>query len=236
MLASEYLLVVFLLGLMCVGLWVAQWAWQQQILHYRTLQMLAFLDGRRKQLSEAVSALQQMDIPANILGMLFQALADDIRQIIKLDPRRDDLGEALQRAEQGASKKGQTSGAGSAAVATEQELMVAQRHIQRAMRIFMELYQGEKISASQYQGARDDLRLLGLRIAVNSSLLMAQRAVDQEDGIKAMACFRRAESLLGMRGIPVDEKQEKLEYIKQERERLFSDRTRGLLMLTGNDG
>lgn len=236
MLTSEYLLVVFLLGLICVGLWVAQWAWHQQLLHYQTLQMLTFLDGRRKQLSEAVSALQQMDIPANILVMLFQALAEDIRQIIKLDPRRNDLSEALQRAEQGAKKQGQSSGAGSAAVATEQELMVAQRHIQRALRIFMELYQGEKISASQYQGARDDLRLLGLRIAVNSSLLMAQRAVDQEDGIKAMACFRRAESLLGMRGLPADEKQEKLEYIKQERERLFSDRTRGLLMLTGNDG
>lgn len=236
MLTSEYLLIVFLLGLICVGLWVAQWAWHQQLLHYQTLQMLTFLDGRRKQLSEAVSALQQMDIPANILVMLFQALAEDIRQIIKLDPRRDDLSDALQRAEQGAKKQGQSSGAGSAAVATEQELMVAQRHIQRALRIFMELYQGEKISASQYQGARDDLRLLGLRIAVNSSLLMAQRAVDQEDGIKAMACFRRAESLLGMRGLPADEKQEKLEYIKQERERLFSDRTRGLLMLTGNDG
>jgi hypothetical protein len=236
MLTSEYLLLVFLLGLICVGLWVAQWAWHQQLLHYQTLQILSSLDSRRKQLSEAVYALQQMDIPSDILVMLFQALAEDIRQIIKLDPRREDLSEALQRAEKGARKQGQSEGAGSAAVATEQELMVAQRHIQRALRIFMELYQGEKISASQYQGARDDLRLLGLRIAVNSSLLMAQRAVDQEDGIKAMACFRRAESLLGMRGLPTDEKKEKLEYIKQERERLFSDRSRGLMLLTGNDG
>jgi hypothetical protein len=231
MLLNNLLWIFALLLLMWAGLLLAKWALQQQSQHYWRLRQLAALEDRRKQVYEAGRALQQMDTDPDILRPLFESLARDVRHIQTLDPSRGDLDRLLKEAEVASKQQGAGGGAGSAAVATEQELVVAQRHIQRAMQIFVDLYKAEKISASQFENARESLRTLGLRVAVNSSLLMAQRAVDLEDGVRAMACFRRAESLLGMRGLSAVERQEKLNYIHDERERLFETKERGLLML-----
>lgn len=122
-------------------------------------------------------------------------------------------------------------------MATEQELTMAQRHIQKTVSIFNELYRADRISAGQWDSARRKLRLLGLRVAVNSCLLMAQQALEREDAIRAMSCYRRAESLLHMRGMSPEEKQEKLAYIQAERERVFehTNINTGLLMLAAPD-
>ena len=235
MLLTPLLWIFALLLLMWAGLLLAKWALQQQSEHYWRLRQRAALEDRSKQVYEAGRALQQMDTDPEILRPLFESLARDIRHIKALDPGRQDLDRQLKEAEVASKQQGGGGGAGSAAVATEQELTVAQRHIQRAMQICVDLYKAEKISASQFEGARENLRTLGLRVAVNSSLLMAQRAVDQEDGVRAMACFRRAESLLGMRGLSAAERQEKLNYIHDERERLFATKGRGLLMLASGE-
>ena len=235
MLVPNLLFIVLLLCLLWAGLLLAKWALTQQSEQYWKLRQLSELDNRRQQSYEAGRALQQMDTEPEVLSLLFATLLQDIQRIQTLDPARTDLDRQLKEAEAGSRQQASHASGGSAAVATEQELVVAQRHIQRAMQIFIDLYKAEKISASQFESARDKLRMLGIRVAVNSSLLMAQRAVDQEDGVRAMSCFRRAESLLGMRGLPVAEKQEKQAYIKAERDRLFAQSGRGLLLLASGD-
>jgi hypothetical protein len=111
--------------------------------------------------------------------------------------------------------------------------MMAQRQIQKAVSVLDELYRADKISAGQMESSRSKLRVLGLKMAVNSCLLMAQQSLEQEDAMTAMSCYRRAESLLHMRGMPPAEKQEKLAYITAERQRVFESNTTGsgLLML-----
>jgi hypothetical protein len=234
MVYSYFLLSIMLFCLMIAGLVLARWAWQLQGEHYQKLQQLALLDGRRKVLYDTSRALQQMDIDTDVLSLLFSALLDDLRHMIRLDPSRRDLDKQIKDAEAGSKLKGGGSkSGGSAAVATEEELIMTQRHIQRALQVVIDLYRADRISASQFQSARDKLRLLGIRVAVNSCLLMAQNASEREDTMRAMACYRRAESLLNMRGMPPSEKSEKLAYINGERERLFNTGHRGLLLMAG---
>lgn len=238
MLASYFLTTLFLLCLMMAGLLMAQQAGQRQGQHVNRLSRLSALESRRKQVHQTARALQQMETDPEVLALLFGSLLEDLQTIKSLDPVRSDLDKQIKEAE--AASKQSTGGGNagsSAAVATEEELTMTQRHIQRAMKIFVSMYQSDKISASQYQACRDKLRMLGLRVAVNSCLLMAQRAVDGEDTIKAMSCFRRAESFLGMKGLPGTEIAEKKTYIKAEREKLIaqSEAGRGLLLMATPD-
>lgn len=239
MLPSALLSIVFFLLLMVAGLMLAAWAARLQAEQYQTLHQLTALEQRRDIVQEAIRALQRMDSDADVLAVLFGALAEDLRRMQELDPTRKDLDKHIQDAETAARQKAsaQSTAGSSAAVATEQELTMAQRQIQKALYIFNDLYRADRISAGQLEASRNKLRILGLRVAVNSSLLMAQQSLEQEDAIRAMSCYRRAESLLHMRGMPPAEKQEKLAYIAAERLRVF-ERTNtgaGLLMLATPD-
>lgn len=239
MLPSELLPVVFFLLLMLAGLMLAAWAARLQAEQYQTLRQLTALEQRREALQESARALQRMDTDADVLAILYGALAEDLRRMQELDGTRKDLDKHIQDAEAAARQKsgGQSASGGSAAVATEQELTMAQRHIQKALNIFNGLYRAEKISAGQLEASRNKLRVLGLRVAVNSCLLMAQQSLEMEDAIRAMSCYRRAESLLNMRGMPPAEKQEKMAYIAAERKRVFehTNTNAGLLMLATSD-
>lgn len=238
MVASYFLTTLFLLCLMLAGLILAQQAAQRQGQHLNRLSRLSALESRRRQVHQTARALQQMETDPEVLALLFDSLLEDLQTIKALDPVRTDLDKQIREAEAASKQSGGNSNAGSsAAVATEEELTMTQRHIQRAMKIFVTLYKSDKISAGQYQACRDKLRMLGLRVAVNSCLLMAQRAVDSEDAVKAMSCFRRAESFLSMRGLPGAEIAEKRNYIRTERERLISQSAsgRGLLLMATPD-
>lgn len=238
MVASYFLTTLFLLCLMLVGLMLAQQAAQRQGQHVSRLSRLSALESRRKQVHQTARALQQMETDPEVVALLFGSLLEDLQAIKFLDPVRSDLDKQIKEAEAASKQSGGSASAGStAAVATEEELTMTQHHIQRAMKIFVSMYKSDKISAGQYQSCRDKLRLLGLRVAVNSCLLMAQRAVDSEDTVKAMSCFRRAESFLGMRGLPGAEIAEKKNYILAERERLMAQSAagRGLLLMATPD-
>ncbi|MEX0739353.1 MAG: hypothetical protein WD071_08425 [Pseudohongiella sp.] len=238
MVASYFLSTLFLLCLMLAGLIVAQQAALRQGQHINRLSRLSALESRRKQVHQSARALQQMETDPEVLALLFGSLLEDLQTIKALDPARTDLDKPIKEAEAGSKLSGSSKSSGSsAAVATEEELTMTQRHIQRAMKIFATLYKSDKISASQYQSCRDKLRMLGLRVAVNSCLLMAQRAADSEDTIKAMSCFRRAESFLGMKGLPGAEIAEKRSYIQAEREKLMTQSAagRGLLLMATPD-
>lgn len=239
MLSGDLLPVVFFLLLMLAGLMLAAWAARLQATQYQTLRQLTALEQRRDIIHNAARALQRMDSDADVLALLFGALAEDLRRMQELDPGRKDLDKSIQEAEAAVRQKSgaQNAAGSSAAVATEQELSMAQRHIQKALNIFNDLYRADKISAGQLESSRNKLRLLGLRVAVNSCLLMAQQSLEQEDTIRAMSCYRRAESLLHMRGLPPAEKQEKLAYISAERRRVFerTNASAGLLMLATPD-
>lgn len=239
MLPSEPLSIMFFLLLMIAGLVLAAWAARLQAIQYQTLSQLTALERRGEIIQEAGQALQRMDTDADILAILYGALAEDLRLMQQLDPTRSDLDKAIQQAEASARQKSgaQAASGGSAAVATEKELMMAQRQIQKAVNVLDELYRADKISAGQMESSRNRLRVLGLKMAVNSCLLMAQQSLEQEDAINAMSCYRRAESLLHMRGMPPAEKQEKLAYITAERQRVFESSAAGagLLMLATHD-
>lgn len=238
MVASYFLSMLFLLCLMLAGLVMAQQAAQRQGHHVNRLSRLSVLESRRKQVHQTARALQQMDTDPEVLALLFGSLLEDLQTIKALDPARNDLDKLIKESEAGSklSDGGVNSGS-SAAVATEEELAMTQRHIQRAMKIFVSQYKSDKISASQYQACRDKLRMLGMRVAVNSCLLMAQRAMDNEDAVKALSCFRRAESFLSMKGLPGPEITEKQTYIRAEREKLVSHSAagRGLLLMATPD-
>jgi len=217
---------------------MAQQAAQRQGQHVSRLRRLSALESRRKQVHQTARALQQMETDPELLALLFGSLLEDLHTIKTLDPARTDLDTLIREAEKGSKLSGGSTKAGSsAAVATEEELTMTQRHIQRGMKIFVSLYKSDKISASQYQSCRDKMRSLGMRVAVNSCLLMAQRAVENEDAVKAMSCFRRAESFLSMKGLPNAEIADKATYIKTEREKLMlqSAAGRGLLLMATPD-
>lgn len=234
MVAPPLLLFAFLLLLMWAGLLLAKWALNQQSDVYWRLRELASLAGRYKHLLDSARALQKIDADSEILGLLTQAASKDLDRMQSLDPNAQDMDRLRRELEAASRSPNGAGGHGSAAVASEQELLMVQRHIQDSLDLFTGMYKTGQISAGQFEGSREKLRTLGLRLAVNSSLLMAQRAVDQHDGVRAMACFRRAESLLSMRGLTAAERQEKQAYILAERERLFADRGAGLLLLTGS--
>ncbi|MDO9477855.1 MAG: hypothetical protein Q7L07_14185 [Pseudohongiella sp.] len=237
MFAGNLLPIIFFLVLMLAGLMLAGWAAQLQAAQYQALSQLALLDQRRQSVQEVGRALQSMDVDTDILSTMYGTMIEDLKQMQALDPVRNDLNRHIQEAEAAMRPRSNPASGGSAAVATEQELLVAQRHIQKALQMFADLYRHDKISAGQFENTKNKLRLLGVRVSVNSCFLMAQKAMEQEDTIRAMSLFRRAESLLSVRGIPAPEKQEKLAYIKAERQRVFDESqvSAGLLLLAKTD-
>lgn len=217
----NFLLPGVLLCLMWVGLLLARWAAGRQNEQHWKLHQLTLLEARRQQLAGVAQALRQLEVDAEVWTLLQQILRDDLNRIRALDPSRTDIEQQIQQLEASAPPPG-SSTEGGPAVATESELRVAHRHIQRALVLFTDLYRGKRISAGQCQTARDRLQELGVRVTVNSCLLMAQRAVDQEDSLRALSCFQRADRLLAMKGLPAHEKEQKKRYLHQERERLLS--------------
>ena len=127
MLVPNLLFIVLLLCLLWAGLLLAKWALTQQSEQYWKLRQLSELDNRRQQIYEAGRALQQMDTEPEVLSLLFATLLQDIQRIQTLDPARTDLDRQLKEAEAGSRQQASHASGGSAAVATEQELVVAQR-------------------------------------------------------------------------------------------------------------
>jgi hypothetical protein len=235
MFAGNLLPIIFLLMLMLAGLMLANWAAQLQEQQYQILSQLAMLDQRRQSVQEVGRALQRMDVDPEVLGVFYSALIDDLKSMQALDTGRSDLSKHIQEAEAAMRTRSTPASSGSAAVSNEKDLLIAQRQVQDAMQIFADLYRNNKITEGQFENSKTKLQLLGIRVSVNSCFLMAQQAVEREDSIRAMKFFQRAESLLNARGLPVQEKQEKLAYIKAERARVVqtSQISAPLLMITG---
>jgi len=221
----NFLLVGLLLCLMWAGLLLARWATVRQREQYWKLGQLSVLDSRSQRMADVARALRRMDADQQMLDSLQQVLRDDLNRIRALDPSRTDIDQQLQALESPVAPLSREAQGGGAAVATEPELTAVQRQIQQALGVFTELYRAGRISASQWQTARDRLQELGIRVTVNSCLLMAQRAIEQEDGVRAVSYFSRAERLLNMTGLPAQEKEQKKRELKQERERALSQRS-----------
>jgi len=237
MLAGNLLPIIFCLVLMMAGLMLAGWAAQLQAVQYETLSQLAALDHRRQSVQEVGRALQRMDVDPEILGVIYGSLVEDLKQMQALDPARKDINKYIQEAEAAMRPRNTPTSNGSPALATEKELMLAQAQVRKAMHILGDLYQSDKIGASQFEAYKNKLQLLGIRVSVNSCFLMAQQATEREDTLRAMSFLRRAESLLDVRGLPVQEKQEKLAYIDGERTRaLESSRAGGRLLTLAGKG
>lgn len=217
----NFLLPGVILCLMWAGLLLARWAAGRQHEQHWKVHRLTLLERRRQWLTEVAQALRPLEVDADVWTMLQQILRDDLNRIRALDPSRTDIEQQLQQLEAWGPPS-VSSTEGGPAVATESELRGTHRHIQGALVFVTELYRDKRISAGQCQMARDRLQELGVRVTVNSCLLMAQRAVDQEDSLRALSCFQRADRLLAMKGLSAREKEQKKRYLHQERERLLN--------------
>lgn len=235
MFAGNLLPIMVLLMLMLARLMLAGWAAQLQAVQYQTLSQLATLDHRRQNIQEVGRALQRMDVDPEVLSAIYSSLVEDLKRMQALDPARSDFNRHINEAETAMRPRSTPASGGSPALATDKELLVAQAHVHKAMHMLGDLYRGDKISASQFETNKNKLHLLGVRVSVNSCFLMAQQAMEREDTARAMSFFRRAESLLNVRGVPAQEKQEKLDYIDSERSRVLeaSQGSGRLLMLAG---
>lgn len=210
----------FLLALLWAGLLLARWASTRQSEQYSRLYQLTVLERRSQQLWSTYDALHRLEADAEVLGLFQQLLRSDLQRIRTLDPARTEIEQQLQKLDSDARSSRPQSG--SPAVATEAELKVTHRHIQQALSLLTRLYRDKRISASQCQMARDRLQTHGIRVTVDSCLLMAQQAVEQEDSLRALSCFQRAERLLTLKGLSAQEKEQKKQYLHAERERLFN--------------
>lgn len=221
MFAGNLLPIIFLLMLMLAGLLLASWAAQLQAEQYQTLSRLAMLDQRRQSMQEVGRALQRMDVEPDVLGLMYGSLIEDLKHMQALDPGRGDLSKHIQEAEAAMRPRSNSATSGSAAVSTEKDLQIAQRHVKTAMLIIADLYRNNKISAGQFETSKIKLQQLAIQVSVNSCFLMAQQAMEQEDSMRAMSFLSRAEILLAGNAVPAHEKLDKLAYIKTERAKVM---------------
>lgn len=235
MIAGNLLPIIFFLMLMLAGLMLAGWAAHLQAVQYETLSHLSALHHRCQSAQELGRALQRMDADPEVLSAIYGSLVEDLKRMKALDPARSDINKHILEAEAAMRGRKTSASNGSPALATEKDLMLAQAQVRKAMQMLDDLHRRDKISASQLENNKNKLHLLGIRVSVNSCFLMAQQAIEREEPNRAMSFFERAEILLNVRGLPEQEKQEKLAYIDGERTRVleFSQSGDRLLTLAG---
>ena len=201
------------------------------------LQRLTTLDRRRASTRATIKALETLDDNPDLIKVLYQSLKADLQRLKQLDPNRAGLDAEINHASSRQSGSG-ASGAGQnreklTSLATTREVAAAGRHINDALAILRRLQRFRKISHTQYDAAQQRLRYLSAMISVNSSIRMAQIALERHDRIEALACYRRAESFLQLGAITGSERINKQVFINAEKEKMLAENAseKGLLLL-----
>ncbi len=231
------LLSIFLFLLMLASLMLAGFAVRRQQQNVRSLRQLTLLERRTEGVTDTLDVLSSMGAGPSVLGPGYQSLLDDLHRIRELDPRREDLDRTVTAAEANAKKKADTSRREQAAVASERELLVVRNHLSRAQTLLQRFHRARRLSASEFQQAREDLRAVALAVGVNSFLLMATRALEAGNTIKAFSCYRKAESMLRASHLSESEKQQRLQAIESDKSRLIQghEQEKGVLMMAVGD-
>lgn len=213
---------------------------QEDLLH--RLQSLTTLERRRISTRDAIRVIESMDDDQDLLKALYASLKADLIRLKELDPGRpgidSEINQAAPRATPGANKAGDPNRAARlekmTSFQTMREVAIAGGVITEAMTILRRLSRFRKISAVQFEVAKNRLRYLSALISVNSSIKMAQMAAENHDHLHALTCYRKAESVLQMGVLSGREKADKAAQIATEKSRLYesSAARKGLMLLS----
>ena len=231
------LLCALLLLLMFAALLLARWLGARQEQAVVNLYRLSALEKRQASIEGVIDALRDMGADRSVLDILYEALLRDLGRIRELDPRREDLDDLIREAEAGRNRKSKAPPPDQAAVNTEEELHSVRRHMQKAMQLLALLNQHGGLGTRKYGEARARLQSLAINIGVNSYMLMAEKALEKRNTMRAFSMYRKAESLLEFARLRDEDKKQRLELIKAEKQRLMEqyEDEKGLLLLASAD-
>jgi len=231
------LLSIFLFLLMLASVMLAGFAVRRQQESVRSLRHLTLLERRTEAVTDMLEVLASMGAGISVLGPGYQSLLDDLRRMRELDPLREDLERAVTAAEASAKKKADATRRDQAAVASERELLAVRNHLNRAQTLLQRFHRARRLSASEFQQAKEDLRQVALAVGVNSFMLMATRAQEAGNAIKAFSFYRKAESVLRSSHLSDSEKQQRMQVIESDKARLIQghEQEQGLLLMAVGD-
>ena len=240
MVLSSLYMILFLLVLMVGSVVLARYAQARQEGNVIRLYRLAALDRRRNETRAVIRSLQEVDDNVETLRILNQALKADLVRIQKLDPARADIEQEIRQASASpaagaAEAKGDkpASDARGAKVekrtslSSERDVQRVRGHISEAMAIIRRLYQSNQVRAEQLESTARHLGTLTVLVAVNSSIHMAELAMNAAEYAKVPGLLRMAEGFLASGPLQGREKSEKLEQVKKVRDALQMARSGG---------
>lgn len=246
MVLSSIYMIVFLLVLMVGSVVLARLAQERQEGNVIRLYRLAALDRRRNETRAVIRALQEVDDNAETLRILNQALKADLVRIQKLDPGRSEIEQEIRQASaapaasagdaksdkpaadaRGAKVEKRTS------LSSERDLQRVRHHISEAMAIIRRLYQANQVRAEQLESTARHLGTLSVVVAVNSSLHMAELALNNAEFGKVPGLLRMAEGYLASGPLQGREKSDKLEQVRKLRDALQMARSGAGMQFAG---
>lgn len=233
MVLSSLYMIVFLLVLMVGSVVLARYAQERQEGNVIRLYRLAALDRRRNETRAVIRGLQEVDDNAETLRILNQALKADLVRIQKLDPGRADLDQEIRQAsaapaagagdakgDKPANEARGTKAEKRTSLSNERDVQRVRNHISDAMVIIRRLYQSNQVRAEQLESTARHLGTLTVVVAVNSSIHMAELALNAAEYGKVPGLLRMAEGYLASGPLQGREKAEKLDQVKKLRESL----------------
>ena len=245
MVLSSLYMIVFLLVLMVGSVVLARYAQERQEGNVIRLYRLAALDRRRNETRAVIRGLQEVDDNAETLRILNQALKADLVRIQKLDPGRADLEQEIRQASaapaagtgdaKGDKPANEARGAKAekrTSLSSERDMQRVRNHISDAMAIIRRLYQSNQVRAEQLESTARHLGTLTVVVAVNSSIHMAELALNAAEYGKVPGLLRMAEGYLASGPLQGREKAEKLDQVKKLRESLQVPRNGGMQFAT----
>jgi G3E family GTPase len=204
MVLSDPFVIMCLAILVVVSLYVARFAQDQQEKNMVRLYRLSALDRRRVATKDLIRAIKGMDDHPDLMRVLNASLKEDLQRIQILDAARSDLDEEIRQAQKLSGKSEAAKGeemseerkkrlAANTSFETDREASINRSYINEALATVKRLYNSRKIRADQMTSIASYLAMLSVSVAVNSQLLMGEKALQYGDKIKALGCFRKAE-------------------------------------------
>lgn len=204
MILSDPFVIMCLAILMVVSLYVARFAQDQQEKNMVRLYRLSALDRRRVATKDLIRAIKGMDDNPDLMRLLNGSLKDDLQSIQTLDPARSDLDDEIRQAQklsahsdsakiEEMSEERKKRLASNTSFASDREISINRSYINEALVTVKRLHASRKVRADQMTSIASYLAMLSVSVAVNSQLLMGERALQHGDKIKALGCFRKAE-------------------------------------------
>lgn len=239
-----FMLIMLSIVLLVSGLSLARYAIYQQEELILRLHWLTVLSRQRQQTWATIRALEAMDDHPDLLLPLYESLKADLLRIARLDPDNAEIPDELKQVNQRLGRSVNQQGADNqerrtrlekgSSLGSQGEITEAGKRAGDAMNILRRLSRYRKITVEQFASGSRRLRYLSALIGVNSNIRMARMALAEGDRIKALSCFRRAESILQLGIITGREYSDKQNLIDTERQQIHDEHAsdKGVFLLT----